>query len=182
MIIDDPYGLPRSNQERMRDLVGILTQSIEPRTTLDLRAEFDTLLQEHGHWVIFRKFDTSRYSQYFDPTTGETKNGPKYEYVDTLIKAMHSLNRPRIYNEIALPIGSVDANSNVYYLRYDVNPSNVDLIIEIDKPTGTRPTTYKVVQALNIKQVEPMRDVQGRVEFYHVLVQHMSPSGDETLK
>lgn len=180
-VIDNPFGFSRSSQERMLDTVSVLTSSMEPRTILDLRQEFETMLQEHGHWVVFRKFDTTRYSRYYDASTGEAKNGPKYEYTDILIKAMHSLNRPRISNEVNSPIGSVDANSNVYYLRYDVNPSNVDLIIEIDKAVGPVPTSYKIVQVLDIKQVEPMRDSHGRIEFFHVLCQHSSPSGDETL-
>ena len=57
----------------------------------------------------------------------------------------------------------------------------MDLIIEIDKASGPRPTSYKIKQVLDIKHVDVMRDHLGRVEFFHVIAQHRTPQGDTTL-
>lgn len=148
---------------------------------IDLRAEFANLCANKGHWIVFRKFDKTQRSKYWDEQTQSAVGGPEWVYVDQLIRVRKSRNSPGSNATRETEAGIRDARTEVYYLPYTVVPTEIDIIIEISPSNGTRPSVYTIVQAKRILRVDPMRDIEGRVEHYQVLVENMTPKGDITL-
>lgn len=152
------------------------------REDIDLRNEFDRLRRERGHWIVFRKFDRETRSIYWDERTQSAVGGPEWAYTDTLVEVRKSRAHVIRESSVSKPVGLMDERVEIYYLPYDVSPTNIDLIIEIDPASGSRPTSYRIVQSKKIIRVDPMRDIVGRIEYYQVLVENNTPTGDATLR
>ena len=123
----------------------------------------------------------SNKSEFWDEKTQSAVGGPMWEYTDTLVLVRKSVFGPAKTNELNMRPGELVIPAEMFYLPHTVVPAEEDIIIEITPSHGDRPVTYQIVQAKNIKRVDPMRDIQGRIEFYQVLVEEMAPRGDSTL-
>lgn len=171
----------RNPREKQSDYRVGFTTNIQP-SGIDLRVEFAKFIEEHGHWVILRKFDRSRHSRFWDETTKTAIGGPAWEYTDYLIRASKSVRRASEADEYNFRPGTVDLPADTYYVSYEFDPTLVDVLIEISPCDGSRPETFTIKQARDIYRVDPMRDAQGRVEYYMLTLENMSPRGDESLK
>ncbi len=172
----------RSSAERRDNIINSNLTSTTLLSGIDLRNEFADFIEEHGHWVILRKYDRTRRSIYWNEETQSAIGGPPWEYRDVFVKASKSVRRVSSTDEYDFRPGSVDLPSDIYYLPYTTTPTLTDVIIEIQPCDGQLPTHYTITQVRDIYRVDPMRDAQGRVEYYMIAVENTSPKGDVTVK
>lgn len=172
----------RSISERRSNILSNGIVSTVVTTDIDLRVEFATFIEEHGHWVILRKYDRTRRSIYWDEETQSAIGGPPWEYTDIFVKASKSVCEPKSTDEYDFRPGSVDLPNDRYYLPYTTDPTLIDVLIEIEPCVGPKPTQYTIKQVRDITRVDPMRDTQGRVEYYMLVVENTAPRGDNTVK
>jgi len=104
---------------------------------INLRTEFSNILNGSavrrplGHWIVYRRYDRSRPSKYWDARTKEAVGGPAYEFTDELVRARRMM--PRIFktNEQMIKAGITFADNYIYYLEHNMNPMNGDEIFEL---------------------------------------------------
>ncbi len=172
----------RTNSERRANIISNGITSSVVVTDIDLRNEFANFIEEHGHWVVLRKYDRTRRSIYWDESTQSAIGGPPWEYTEILLKASKSVRRPASTDEYDFRPGSVDLPNDTYYLSHTTNPTLIDVLIEIEPCVGSRPTQYTIKQVRDVYRIDPMRDTQGRVEYYMLAVENTTPKGDVTVK
>lgn len=154
-------------------------------TEIDLRKELSIILRgspggepQRGHWVIYRRYDLSRKSQYYNETTGEGKGGPAWEYTDELwlTRRVQLRSGSSIFSaEQDAPPGLLPVPYITYYFEHTLNPKIQDEIYEFEWADHTvTPTLDKIktpyTERQNIKLISPYRDIGGRLEYYAILV------------
>ena len=114
---------------------------------IDLTKEFNTLLNLEGssgigHWVLLRHF-TDELSDYWDDFAKESIGGPKYLYVDTLVRAYSA---PASFGmamtgdgKTRVEPGDIPTRSTVYYLNSSIVVAEEDIIFELDWEKKERP-------------------------------------------
>lgn len=150
---------------------------------IDLRKELHAILHGDGnrsgkgHWIVYRKFDRSTYSQYYNEVTQEAVGGPKYEYTDYIIRAYRSnplsgLGANNSSKEA--DVGQISIPTVVYYLEYDQSPQVGDQIFELNWESPIKPTTIVTQnpnyfrERFNIEFVHAYRlDGWGRIEYWY---------------
>ena len=157
---------------------------------IDLRKEMHNILYgtggrtQKGHWVILRRYDTTKTTEFYNEVTKESVGGPKHPYSDELILTRcitYSQMQPGEYE--ATP-GIIRAPSRVYYFEYTVNPTEDDVIFEFSWDNhNIMPRLSQLsepyLQRWNIKLVDPHRCDRGRIEFYkaHVVKDDITYQG-----
>mgnify|MGYP001588205549 CR=1 FL=1 len=157
---------------------------------IDLRNEMHTFLygdsrqRGHGYWVVFRKFDRTRYAEgynsatgqgVFFPPTGEGIGGPIYPYTDTAIRIASeelSTANPRLRGEQRLPIGAVPFGYRVFFMEHTTQPTEADRLYELDnyvseKAPASIAGPFPI--AWDIQTVAPLREDGGRIEYYSIV-------------
>lgn len=172
----------RSPRERTSNIINSGLSTSVVLSDIDLRIEFANFIEEHGHWVILRKYDRTRRSIYWNPATQSSVGGPPWEYTEVMLKASKSVHGPKPLSEYDFRPGSVDLPTDTYYLPYTTDPTLIDVLIEIEPCSGSRPSQYTIKQVRDIYRIDPMRDTQGRVEYYMVALENTAPTGDVTVK
>ena len=164
---------------------------------IDLRREMKNLLEgtagtvRRGHWIILRRMDqrqrcfcwneqgkgeeklTDDHRKYDEPKPRcQVCDGDGWIYTDELHLSRRRITSPEVglaaQKEIS-DIGYMSVNYIVYYLQYYVNPSNKDIIFEIElDSTGApvRPFVFKERYAISV--AESFRDQNGRIEYWRV--------------
>lgn len=150
---------------------------------INMRVELDAILRgdgstpAQGHWIIYRRFDLTRRSQYWNEEYRESAGGPSWVHSDEIILCRHtqitagSLTR---FFEMELPPGMIHVDFRIYYVEHTVKPKPEDVIYEIDwDDHSVKPTLDDIplpdVAMFNINDVVPLRGDNGRIEFYACL-------------
>lgn len=157
---------------------------------LDLRREMHVLLygdsrqRGHGYWVVFRKFDRTKFAAgynsatgdgIFFPPTGEGIGGPIYPFTDTAIRVYSQelgTANPRLRGEQRLPTGALPFGYRVFFMEHTVAPTEADRLYELDGYVGeTAPTNIAgpFPMSWDIQTVSPFREDGGRIEYYGVV-------------
>jgi hypothetical protein len=128
-----------------------------------------------GHWVILRKFDRTRPSQYYDDKTHEGVGGPAFEYEDVLIRTRQVPMRKNTDQLLVTPPG-IDINDcYVYYFEYTVNPKIGDDILELDLLDNRRTpviTTVHPTARYSIERTHPYRLESGNVQYWAAVTRY----------
>lgn len=158
---------------------------------IDMRKELHATLygnfgrKPYGHWIVYRKFDQSEYSKYWDPVAKEAVGGPKYKWRDYLLRTRRYLwdftfatNRGL---ESLTKSSIIEPGDFLYYFEFidgitalygDQTINTEDCLYEIKKhaslsmPSITH-SDYK--EKYEFKRVEPIFGDYGRIEYFIVI-------------
>jgi hypothetical protein len=149
-----------------------------------MREEFRKIMEgdgatdlPQGHWIVYRRFDTSTKSPYWNDEYKESREGPTWIYTDEIQYARYqqvtSGGLVRFF-EMEMPPGVIHVNYRIYYLDHEVAPKRTDYIYEIVwEDHSVKPTIGQLVlpdeDKYNINDVYPLRGDHGRIEFYACL-------------
>ncbi len=136
---------------------------------IDLREEFDELLEKWGYDIDYHRLT---------PLPCPQCEGKNHESCSKCFATGKKLilEKKRTRRKTASvpetwprmthlrPIGNWQVPGYIYYMRYDSNPKTLDLIVE--KTEGS----FK--QILEINLVDPLRGVDGRIEYYRIAVSY----------
>jgi hypothetical protein len=164
---------------------------------IDLKREFVHFLDVEGdfgigRWVVLRHF-TSELSDYWEEAAQEAIGGPKYNYVDTLVRAYSA---PAAFGmamtaegKTRLEVGDMPTRSTVYYFKSSVVVEEEDIIYEINWRKKEKPAeiVYKdededlengkvapKKKAEILKVIDYSSDTAGAVEYIKVFAEeHM---------
>lgn len=147
----------------------------------DLRAEFNKIMDDHGHWAVLRRRVNPPPSAAKHPRTHESSDpadtGDGYAYVDEWIRVRKmTLFADR---EDPLPAGRSSTPLVVFWCRHHVKPSRGDFLLEVSQnETSLQSSTqiqplrpYRIVQKYDIQDVDDMREAGGRAEFFKLIVE-----------
>lgn len=139
---------------------------------IDIRETFNNLLLTWGNWVVLRKMKIGQYSKYYDPLWKEAVGGSKWEFQDIATRVRTSDVRKTVIleGEHIWPQGTIPDNYLLFYFSHDVGITTEDIIFYTIDPT-IKPINPSPPYAdrWDVKSVQPMRGVGGRIEFYSVL-------------
>jgi len=144
---------------------------------INLRYEMEKLLDEYGHWVLLRHYDTTTFSEYYDEITGEGVGGPMYEWTDHVVrsrKVVQTTGGTLSAMEMTTPVGLLTVPYSVYYVKWDdmnaIIAPQLDEIYEFawskarapiaDECTALAKVKYNILEAID------MLGDGGRREFY----------------
>jgi hypothetical protein len=103
-----------------------------------------------GHWVLLRHF-TDEISDYWDEFAKEAIGGPKYKYIDTLVRGYSA---PAAFGmamaadgKTRLVPGDIPTRSTVYYLKSSVVVTEEDIIFELNWEKKEKPTQIVYVDS-----------------------------------
>lgn len=159
------------------------TPPSSPTGGIDLRQQMTGIMygdgfnKQQGHWVIYRRFDTSQKSQYYDDNYGESVGGPTWEYEDEVVITRRvqitagSLTR---FFEQEMAPGILHIDYQIFYFEHSVAPKLEDEIYEVTwEDHSVKPRIDqldgKAIEKFNINSVVPLRGDNGRIEFYACL-------------
>lgn len=149
---------------------------------IDLRIELNRILygtigkKPKGHWVLLRKFDSSKPSANYNSATKEGVGGPAYEYNDVVLRTRRVPVSKRSDALEPLKAGVAIGDSFTYYFEYTVNPK---IGFEIMEPnptfdhTTTSPNFNGILfcDKLTIKKVHPYRLENGNIQYWAVVAE-----------
>jgi hypothetical protein len=142
---------------------------------IDLRIEINRLLygtgtqNAKGHYVIVRKFDRTKHSQYWKDCTKEGVGGPGYFYLDILLKTRRVPIKMAGDSLLPTKAGIDVGDRYLYYFEYTLKPRRGDQIFELDwDDHRVQPDINNVslLEKYSIDKVHPYRLEFGRVEYY----------------
>lgn len=144
---------------------------------IDLRLEMHYILYGNpwkkplGHWVVWRTFDRTTHSEYWNEYSKEGVNGPAYPFTDTLLRSRR-MPYPRTDTEDSLKMGTVFDDKFIYWLEYTVPIKNGDQIYELDVTDHVnQPTSYNFSEKFDIKRIHPYRLENGNIQYYSALAE-----------
>lgn len=153
-----------------RDSLGNVT--INPG--IDIRAAVEQYFfgssAVHGIYAIYRRYDTSALTDYWDEEKQEAIGGPKYEYSDEIIKVRFSWSARGIGIEEQTGLGEMAFKKPFCHMKYTTTPKIEDCIFAMTSQPSDGyshiilPVDYAI--QYDIVQVIPYRNQDGRVEFY----------------
>lgn len=157
-----------------RALLGLSTSGASG--SHNIRELLDSLIfkstPRHCEYILYRRFDTSQLTEYWDAEKEEAIGGYKHPYTDSLILARTSWYARGSDQEELEAIG-LNANAEPYaHLRYDANPKREDIIFMLrEQPASATMVDSVIIQAqYNITRVVNYKDIDGRVEYYTCLL------------
>jgi hypothetical protein len=146
---------------------------------IDLRKELKQMISDHGHWIVLRQAIPGRKCSCVNDITDDPNPnctlclGTGYAYVDRFTKGRKA--RPiRITQTLGAEqrssVGVATTPDNIFYLEYNIKPTQQDFILEIDlSATDREPLIpFRVNAVYDISDVRELRDKRGRVEYYAV--------------
>jgi len=145
-------------------------------TKRNLRAEFSAVLRKYGHSIIFVHQDKRFRCKCYSERSGEGRSDCGTCFGTTYRVSVEKRLTRRKVNTVpetlpgvkkVMPAGHSDSLAYVYYLEYDVEPKEGDLILEVEWQDNV---PARIKEKLVVSVAEPMRLVEGRVEFYQVYV------------
>jgi hypothetical protein len=143
-----------------------------------MRLEFEKFVKENGYWIALRKVLLSPSSPNVDSPTGEgltaapdtTTSG--HTYTDHITKARKSpVGMSGGSDELGTPIGLITVPKYIFYLRYSMNPRELDWIVElaIDEATLEPIKPFKITKYYDIQDVSEQRGINGKIIYYRCL-------------
>ena len=145
-------------------------------TGIDLRVEMDELLNTYGHWVMVRHYDTTSYSEFWNPLTHESVGGPPHPYTDHVVrsrKVLQTTGGVLAALDMPAPVGILNVPYITYYLKWDVVDEpllNTDEIFEFPWDRIRVPGADEAAALINnkysiLESVDLLGD-EGRREYY----------------
>jgi len=145
---------------------------------MQMRLEFEKFIKENGYWVALRKAMLNPNSPNVDSSTGEgltdapdtTTSG--YTYTDHITKARKSpVGILGGSDEVGSAIGLITVPKYIFYLRYSMEPRELDWIVElaIDETTLEPIKPFKITKYYDIQDVGEQRGVDGKIIYYRCL-------------
>jgi hypothetical protein len=145
---------------------------------MDIRAEVKKILENYGHYVLYLRRDLRLKCDCYQENA-ETADpncplcfgtGYKVSIEKILARRQSSSNNSTVPNNLLnQSAGKFYNNPMIYYLPYQVNPKNGDLIIEVkwmnQKATGIKEKHF-------ITNVQDKRGINGSVMFFQVYCQN----------
>ena len=152
---------------------------------IDMREQFrqilegdGSLLQQQGHYVVYRRFDLDNRSDYWtNDEYKESVGGPSWEYQDEVhlcrYQQITSGGLVRFFEQ-ETEGGIIHVNYRIYYLKHSIAPKREDFIYEINwEDHSSPPVIGQLVlpdeDKYNINDIYPLRGDKGRIEFYACL-------------
>ncbi|MGD9697431.1 hypothetical protein [Acinetobacter sp.] len=134
---------------------------------MDIKTQFDTILKQYGHRVIYRRYSTGVKSSHYDPITREGVGGARWAHQDKVI-----LTRDSQTSSSSSGHGQYDGTM-VYYIKVEDSPKVNDCIIEVNSVQDAG--DLEILNAshkhiLMIKDIDPKRGADGRIVFYQCYV------------
>jgi hypothetical protein len=143
---------------------------------LDLRAWFNHIIDNHGHWVWLRRTDKRRRCACFDVSSQSkhpkcricSEDGFLFDEEKHLSFNRSTLAiRPSATAEVVAQPGIIDISGEVYYFNHLINPHHFDEILE-------KSDNNEILEMWNIERVETKREKYGRVEYYRCVCSKLS--------
>ena len=160
---------------------------------MDLKHEFDDLMEVEGgcgisRWILWRHF-LGEYTEYWEETYGEAVGGPKYKYVDRLIRAYSA---PAGFGMAMTADGmtrmdaaDIPTQSKAYFVASEYDIAQGDSFYELDWRGKEMPEVvytkdevdYKTKKVMPVDKGEVLKvvpygsDTAGRPEFIKVFVE-----------
>ena len=156
---------------------GLFGPPSEAQGEIDLRKEMHDILfgtssmPQRGHWVIYRRFDLTSYTDDHDEVYRSGVGGVKHPYTDTVVMTRRDPKFSPESNEATTPMGALEGGHDGYYFEYDFRPRIQDQIFELDwDDHRTKPMLSQLPEPhpvkFNIKEVYPWRLDGGRIEYW----------------
>ncbi|OYT15274.1 MAG: hypothetical protein B7C24_13910 [Bacteroidetes bacterium 4572_77] len=150
---------------------------------MDIEYElYNALFNGQGHWVLYRWFDTTKYSKYWDVSAKEAIGGPKWEWKDYPIRTSYRMGTSvspgpggsaTPYNS-NYP-GKFDIGERTYIIQNCYRPKIGDYIMEYDCDYSDEVSeftqyvqTYAPVAKYRIYHKEPVRADFSKIGYYLV--------------
>jgi len=145
---------------------------------MQMRLEFEKFIKENGYWVALRKAMLNPNSPNVDSPTGEgLTDAPDtitsgYTYTDHITKARKSpVGILGGSDEVGSAIGLITVPKYIFYLRYSMDPRELDWIVElaIDETTLEPIKPFKITKYYDIQDVGEQRGSDGKIIYYKCL-------------
>jgi len=154
---------------------------------MDIRKEFNELMDEIAHLVIYRRFRRNNNGKrircvcFSDLTREGDKdtgcpycNGEGYLYdeewahaYDVLATSGQKAKDPRFF----LEAGVLTKPYKTYYFKYNFNPVRNDVILEVNLDSDGVPVNpVQIVETHDIVLTDPVRGKNGRIEYWRCFV------------
>lgn len=155
----------------------------EAHTSIDLRAEFAEIMENHGHWVFLRRRLSVRAHTYDDTVNEAYPRNDPYSWKGHLYQDEPYLTRSRpttseargAVDQFLTAFGDLTVRHLIFYFAHDVRPSVLDGVVYCtlgDDGNFQRP--YNIERFYDIQATYPFRDKKGRVEYWAVLAEQRS--------
>ena len=149
---------------------------------IDLRQELDELINKHGHWFVLRQAVPGRLCLCIDPITKDCNPrcniclGSGNAFIDRFVKGRKS--RPVRLSQTAdmesrASLGIVTVPEAVFYIQYDIRPTELDFIIELALSINDQEPEipYRSIGVYSITDSRELRDQGGRIEYFSITAQ-----------
>jgi hypothetical protein len=103
---------------------------LETRWILYGKESFPTRVPK-GHWIVYRRYDLTKKSEYYSIRTHEGIGGPAYQYIDTLLRTRRVPTDRKGTPVEPLKVGVDLEDKYIYYFEWTINPKVGDHILEI---------------------------------------------------
>ena len=136
----------------------------------------------HGTWMVFRRFDTNTinkpYNRFTEQgtvylPTGEAINDFLYAYTDTPVRVGQkelTVSASRFRIESRAPTGISTLVYKEFYLEFDINPTENDILYQINYVGEEAPDVEPPYdRGWDIQHVQDFRGAQGKIEFWGVI-------------
>jgi len=149
---------------------------------IDLRIELHRILYgavgkvPKGHWVVLRKFDTSKPASTYNKYTKEGVEGPAYEYTDVILRTRRVPVAKRSDQIDANKAGIAITDNFTYYFEHTINPKIGYEILELD-PMFDHSVAAPIIanvsfsDKLTIKRVHPYRLENGNIQYWAAIAE-----------
>lgn len=151
---------------------------------IDLRKEFEIVLQETGHYILLQRTKKGLRcrcwsERYLEPI----ENCPICNGTGRVVRIERHLSRRDSASQIVsspnltqqAPIGRMSLDAQRFFFKHDAHPQVGDYIFEVGWNKET-PTHLQKIYAIN--EVQPMRGDRGRIEYWRVSVREESKNKD----
>jgi hypothetical protein len=146
---------------------------------INLKEEFRRILYGYGstlpkgNWIVYRRFDRTSFSQYYDPVTREGVGGPKYNATNEIFK-VRKIPNPRTDTDLEIKAGITISDKFVYYVESHIQPKLLDEIFEInlvDHSSNVAPRyeDVELIERYIIERVHPYRLENGVIQYWAVV-------------
>ena len=131
---------------------------------IDLRQEFEDILENYGHYILLVRQN----KKVPLPKSYDTNLGLNYGYtIERHLCRSMTAGIPQTLPR--MPVGSMPGeivvSSKMFYLKYDVKPQKDDLVIECAWD-GEKPVIDEYTAIYKLNYPEPFRGDQGRIEYF----------------
>lgn len=157
-----------------------IQQGVDVRQELNDLIEGNGVSSPKGHWILLRRMELAQRCSCLLDSSGKygkeadsncnVCDGSGWVYDDEL----HMVRRVVVVSgqalsalEIQTDFGVLQVPFVMYYLQHYTHPHERDEIIEIETTSEGRPVRpFKRLEYFDINMAEPLRDHNGRIEYY----------------